>query len=595
MEIEEPDLRFRGDLDKLLAKPIRYRKWARAKVADLSSTTQLNITVLGGYTVDSFCEWLYIFGIKKHRKVNVSQGSWGPAFSKIRAHSFNLDGPSLVVCLNTGADLEHILNTSLEADDVLDMYRKMVVEAREAGADVCCTYFDHQMPLSSTAVRDRLKRKLVANLNEGLAALSTEYSNFLVLDFDRLHSIVDTKAFSLRDWYSYGKYLNDRQSLCLAHDVSNLIALKDGLSKKVLVVDLDNTLWGGIVGDDGPDAIVFGEDSAAGRVYQALQYYIKSLKELGVLLCIASKNEESIAKLAFTKRSLVLEWDDFAVRQINWERKSENIKKIAEVLNVGPDSFVFLDDNPAERLDVKSSYRDIEVPEPADLPMGFLEYLQIADPFVTNRTPTLEDELRAESILANEKRASLSLEAESHSEYLGNLKPVIRVFTPNETHIERLTQLTNKTNQFNLSTVRLSQHQIRQYLESSDRCVFAAQISDCFGDYGLTSIMYCSLQHEGVVQVDNWLMSCRVFGKTAEIAMADVVTKFLALKNCKLVKCTYRRTTKNAVVSNLLEDLGFSKAATNQKSSESSDYEISLTGGGINVKHYCEVVNELNS
>jgi FkbH-like protein len=330
------------------------------------------------------------------------------------------------------------------------------------------------------------------------------------------------------------------------------------------VLDLDNTLWGGVIGDDGLEGIVLGEGSAAGEAHLALQRYAKQLKERGVILAVCSKNDAGIAEAVFHKHpEMLLRRSDMAAFVANWDDKAENLRAIAARLNIGIDSLVFVDDNPVERARIRQNLPMIAVPELPEDAAGYVRCLADAGYFEAVAF-TSEDRHRAEQYAANAEREALQESAQSMDEFLRGLKMSI-MFGPftNVDHA-RVVQLINKTNQFNTTTRRYSSEEIANLTKQPDALTLQFRLLDRFGDNGLVSAMILrpSSGQEDVLQIDNWVMSCRVFGRQLEFEVMNIVVESARQRGAKGLIADYIATSKNKVISGLYPSLGF--AAVNE-------------------------------
>ena len=332
-----------------------------------------------------------------------------------------------------------------------------------------------------------------------------------------------------------------------------------GLSKKCLVLDLDNTLWGGVIGDDGLDGIVLGEGSAAGEAHLALQHYAKQLKERGIILAVCSKNDARIAEAAFRDHpEMVLRRSDFAAFVANWDDKAQNLKAIAARLNIGVDSLVFVDDNPIERARIRQSLPMVAAPEMPEDPAHYVRCLADAGYFEAVAF-TADDRNRAEQYAANAEREALLGSAESMDEFLRGLK-MTAVYGPfTAVDHARVVQLINKTNQFNTTTRRYAGEEIAQIMDDPDALTLQFRLLDRVGDNGLVSTMILrpTAADDEVLEIENWVMSCRVFGRELEFEAMNVAVEAARERGVRALVADYIPTPKNDVISKLYPSLGF--------------------------------------
>ncbi|ABM29609.1 HAD-IIIC family phosphatase [Nitratidesulfovibrio vulgaris] len=355
--------------------------------------------------------------------------------------------------------------------------------------------------------------------------------------------------YSSKMWYFGSLPFSMTGEKALAEECFRCWKALHGKRKKCLVLDLDNTLWGGVIGEDGIGGIILGP-TKEGAIYQDFQRFILELKQLGVLLAVVSKNNPEDALEAIRKHpNMVLREEDFVAIKANWDPKPVNIANLAKELNIGLDSFVFIDDNPVERASVKIALPDVEVPE---FPQNtvFLEsfILDIARVLFPTLRLTSEDlkkseQYRAENIRLEEKR-----KFENLAEYLTSLDMKLHIRAVTEYDVDRASQLTQKTNQFNLTTRRYTEANIRHMMQSSDWQLWIGELEDRFGKYG--KVILCIVQKQNdVAYVDTFLMSCRVMGRNVETAFLSEIEQLLLASGTHKIVSYYVISQKNSLVS----------------------------------------------
>jgi len=341
-----------------------------------------------------------------------------------------------------------------------------------------------------------------------------------------------------------------------ADHVCRVIAAARGLARKCLVLDLDNTLWGGIIGDDGVEGIKLGQGSAAGEAHLAVQSFAADLRRRGIILAVCSKNEEAAALLPFTGHDeMLLKREQIAVFLANWVDKASNLKAIAEQLNIGVDSLVFLDDNPAERERVRQELPEVAVPEVGDEPSQYVRLLSMAGYFEAIGFGD-EDRKRAEMYRANAHRAGAMQKIGNLDEYLASLDMRCAIRPFDDLGRARIAQLVNKSNQFNLTTRRYTEADIGSIQANPEKFTIQARLTDRFGDNGMISVVVFD---KGPVQwrCDTWLMSCRVLGRRVEEAILAEVARAARAAGSRQLVGEYLPTEKNAMVAKHFEKLGF--------------------------------------
>ena len=341
-----------------------------------------------------------------------------------------------------------------------------------------------------------------------------------------------------------------------AFQLARIIKSIFGRNKKVLNLDLDNTLWGGVIGDDGPENIEIGQETSLGQTYAEFQDYLKQHKKLGVLLSVNSKNNEETALSGLERADSVLKREDFVAFRANWEPKSHNLYATAEELKLLPESFVFVDDNPAEREIVRQEVPGAAVPEITKVE----EYIRVLDRSgffeVTNFS---EDDLkRNEMYLANEQRNRMQKNFVDYGDYLRSLEMKARIGAFDPAYFSRIAQLTNKSNQFNLTTHRYSQSEIEQIAADPQYLTLCGHLADKFGDNGVVSIVI-GRKEKDVLHIELWLMSCRVLKRGMEYAMMDTLVKQCRDCGIRQIYGYFYPTAKNAMVKDFYALQGFEK------------------------------------
>jgi FkbH-like protein len=357
----------------------------------------------------------------------------------------------------------------------------------------------------------------------------------------------------------------------VARKTVDIIAATDGKFKKCLVVDLDNTLWGGVIGDDGMENIQIG-GLGIGKAFTEFQYWIKKLKERGIIIAVCSKNTESIAKEPFEKHpDMILRLDDIAVFMANWETKVDNIRQIQSILNIGFDSMVFLDDNPFERGIVRENIAGITVPELPEDPADYLEFLYQQNLFETISFSG-EDAERTKQYQVEAQRTMLQKSFTNEDDFLKSLNMVSLVEPFNKFNAPRVAQLSQRSNQFNLRTIRYTEADIESFANSPDFFPLTFTLEDKFGDNGLISVILLRTQDEDSLFVDTWLMSCRVLKRGMENFVLNEIVNVAKQNNFATIIGEYIPTAKNAMVKDHYKNLGFARK-NNQWVLNVLDYE----------------------
>ena len=426
----------------------------------------------------------------------------------------------------------------------------------------------------------------VNEMNRRFAAYAQEHQNFFINDINYQSAVYGLDEWSAPEYWHMYKY-----SLCLkaipwlAHNVANIVKSVFGKNKKSLVLDLDNTLWGGIVGDDGPENLEIGQETNMGQVFAEFQSYVKLLKDYGVMLNVASKNEEENALAGLNHPAGVLRPDDFLLIKANWEPKSLNIEQIAQQLNILPDSLVLADDNPAEREIVRQQTAGVTAPE-IGRPEDYIRVLDRGGYFeVTSLSD--DDRKRNEMYQANLKREQQQASFADYADYLRSLEMtgVVRPFEP--VYMGRIAQLTNKSNQFNLTTQRFTQAQIEQMAADEKYITLYGKLADKFGDNGVVSVVIAE-KDGNCAHIRLWLMSCRVLKRDMELAMLDGLAERCLAEGISTLYGYYYPTAKNNMVREFYGQLGFERISEDEAGN--TGWKLSLTGYE-NKNHVIEVEN----
>ncbi len=405
----------------------------------------------------------------------------------------------------------------------------------------------------------------VRKLNYELMNLSQLYHNLYICDIAELQN-----KFGRDNMYSPSTYANTEMVLkvdvlpYVASRVMDIVAAVKGQFKKCVILDLDNTLWGGIVGDDGMEGIQLGHGLGIGKMYTEFQMWVKKLKQRGIIICIASKNEEDKAKEPFKKHpDMVLKLDDIAVFQANWETKVDNIRTIQRILNIGFDSMVFIDDNPFERSMVRDNIPDITVPELPEYPEDYLEYLYSLNLFETASYSNLDID-RTTQYQLEAQRVSLSKTFTNEADFLQSLNMVSSVSGFTKFNIPRVAQLSQRSNQFNLRTVRYTDADIGVLANDPNVIDLSFTLEDKFGDNGLIAVVIMKPFDGDTLFVDTWFMSCRVLKRGMESFTLNTMVQYAKSAGYKRIVGEYIPTAKNGMVAEHYPNLGFREVETSK-------------------------------
>jgi FkbH-like protein len=532
----------------------------------------VKIALLSSGTVDHLLPAIRVGGLRHRYLTKLYAGGYGQYRQELLNDDSKLRefAPQIVVLSLMPANMIGgiaISANAQEADAALgQQIEELRVLWRKARTDFGATVIQQTFLNTAHPVFGNLDRlmpgapsQLISHLNAKLAEAAAS-DGVLLLDIAR-----ESERAGLENWFDAARWLQGKFEISpkmaprYGEIVSRVVAAARGMSRKCLVLDLDNTLWGGVVGDDGLNGIVLGEGSAVGEAHLSLQHYARQLKDRGVILAVCSKNETSVAEAVFREHpEMLLRRSDIAAFVANWNDKAENLKTIAKQLNIGIDSLVFVDDNPAERARIRSSLPMVAVPELPDDPAYYAERLADAGYFEA-ATFTAEDRERTAQYVANSEREAMLETSESIDDFLRGLKMVASVESFARVDYARITQLINKTNQFNPTTRRMTAEEVTHFVSSPDVLTLQCRLADRFGDNGLVSAMIAVPQRDDphVLEIICWVMSCRVFGRQLEAELMNAAVETARTHGVLQFRAQYIPTAKNTPVRDLYPKLGF--------------------------------------
>lgn len=426
----------------------------------------------------------------------------------------------------------------------------------------------------------------VTRLNLKFAQFAQAHESFYINDLNYLSASYGLDAWSDPFYWHMYKYALSLPAIpYLAHSVANVVKAVYGKNKKAFALDLDNTLWGGIVGDDGPENLQVGQETSVGQAYTEFQQYLKAHMQLGVILNIVSKNERENALAGLKRPDMTLQPEDFVMIKADWEPKSQNLIDIAHALSLQPDSFVFVDDNPAEQEIVRRQVPGAAVPKIGERVehyireidrMGYFEAVQI----------TGDDAARSMMYQQNAARSRAELSFSDYGEYLRSLEmqAQIRGFVP--MYESRIAQLTNKSNQFNLTTRRFTQDEIMAMAQDEAYITLYGKLADKFGDNGVVSVVIGKIEGD-CLDIILWLMSCRVLKRDMEYAMLDELVYAARQKGITCLTGHYYPTAKNGMVRDFYGRQGFQKVSEDAKGN--TEWKLDISSGYEPKNHVIKV------
>ncbi|MFZ1084441.1 MAG: HAD-IIIC family phosphatase [Terracidiphilus sp.] len=561
---------------------------ARESGKSLDPLTPFRLAVLSNATIDLIVPALVASAARHGIELEVIQ----PAYDQVAQEALTPD--SKVNCSRPDAvlfALDHrALPLKLSPGDAAASsatihgvigYLQMLRNGIKANCNAVCIFQNFAPPVEALfgnldCALPGTMRSLIDRINHELVEF-TQDSGDVLLD---VAGVAETVG--LADWHdpqlwNLGKLpFSDQLIPLYADHVARTVAALRGKSRKVLILDLDNTVWGGVIGDDGLEGIQVAQGDARGEAFLAVQRMALNLRQRGIVLAVCSKNTDAVAREPFEKHAeMLLKLNHIAVFQANWNDKATNIQAIAEELSLGLDAMVFLDDNPMERGLVRSLLPQVAVPELPEDPAWYARTLAAAGYFEAV-TFASEDLQRADFYQDNAKRVTLQSQAGGVDAYLASLEMTITFQPFDTTGRARIVQLINKSNQFNLTTRRYTEPEVAA--AENDKAVFTLQVrlTDIFGDSGMISVVICRPAETGVWEIDTWLMSCRVLGRKVEnMVLREILARAREAGIHKL-RGAYLPTERNKLVIDHYSKLGFTKVA--EKESGSTYWEIFVDG-----------------
>jgi FkbH-like protein len=548
-----------------------FSQLAKNLKKDFSGFTPIKVAVLGDTSTQFLVQALRGLGFEHGIDLQI----WEADFDQIEGQVFDTDSelykykPEIVIIFQSSHKLlgkynklqndQHSLLNSIELELIENIYSTI-----KNNLPAKVIYYNYTE--IDDAVFGNFANKTESSflfqsrkLNYELMNFTVKNSDFYLCDISTLQNQTGKAVF-----FQPALYINSEMVLSLdvlpqiASRTIDLINALNGRFKKCLILDLDNTIWGGIIGDDGIENIELGS-LGIGKAFTEFQYWIKKLKNRGIIITVCSKNTESIAKEPFEKHpDMVLHLEDIAVFIANWENKVDNIRQLQSVLNIGYDSMVFLDDNPFERNMVRETIPQICVPELPEDPADYLEYLYTLNLFETVSFSD-EDIERTKLYQIEAHRNITQQKFTNEDDYLKSLNMLSLIEPFNKFNTPRVAQLSQRSNQFNLTTIRYSETDINLLAASENYFTFAFTLEDKFGDNGLICVIILKEESDQTLLIESWFMSCRILKRSMENFVLNTITNFAREKGFKYLKGEYIPTAKNDMVKDHYKNLGFEK------------------------------------
>ena len=585
MELFLTHLEYPLDINKILRK----KKSIKKDLLLNDNCVERNIAILGGSTTSEIKNILEIFLLKNGIKPKFYESEYNKYYEDALFGSNELDkfSPDIIYIHITNQNIIKYPELKDTPEDVaillsneIQKYKSIWNSLSKFDCAIIQNNFDYteDRGLGNLDCYDiHGKTYFINKLNNEFSLNARKMKNLYINDINYLSSYIGLRYWFDKSLWCQAKYAISMESIPeLAFNISKIISSIFGKSKKCLVLDLDNTCWGGVIGDDGLDRILIGTETAISESYSVFQKYVKELKDRGVTLAICSKNDFENAKEGFSHPESILKFDDFTSFKANWNPKNQNILDIAKSINIGVDSLVFIDDNPVERDIVFSQIPSVSVPNVgSDIVEfiahidrnGYFEPISIADDDI-NRSQYYKD---------NKKRANQQSTFKSYDEFLVSLKMTAEIKSFSSVYLDRITQLINKTNQFNLTTKRYTAGEIENISTSYEHIKIYGKLTDKYGDNGLIAVSIGRVENR-TCHIDLWLMSCRVLKRNMEFAMLDELVSKCKDQDVSEIIGYYYKSAKNSMVSDLYENFGFNLLERNDEDTvwklDIKNYEI---------------------
>ena len=546
---------------------LRKKKSLKKKLEEFDILFEKRVAILGGSTTNEIKNILELFLLNVRIKPTFYESGFNNYYEEALFDTDKLLDfkPDIIIIHTTIINIENSFDTIGYNSDVgtiidttFNKFHSIWRSLSKFDCPIIQNNFDfpHARNLGNFDNYNKSGKTYIVNkLNLLFSDAALKNNNLFINDINYLSSHI-----GIQNWFDLSLWLNARYALSLvaipelAQNICNIINAVVGNNKKCLVLDLDNTCWGGVIADEGLEGIKIGHGDALSEAFTSFQMFVKELKKRGVTICVCSKNDFDIAKQGFEHPESILNFDDITLFKANWDPKDQNIREIANELNIGLDSIVFIDDNPFEREIVNSQIPSVCVPHVGNV-LEFSKHI-IANGYFEPIFLTDDDKKRNIYYKENQKRQNQLSKYSSYTEFLNSLKMVAEIKEFSSFYTDRITQLANKTNQFNLTTKRYTVSEIERITSNPRYISLYGKLSDIYGDNGLIALIIASVSAKKC-SIDLFLMSCRVLKRDMEFAMFDQFINLCKAKGILEIIGYYNESSKNKMVSNLFNELGF--------------------------------------
>lgn len=558
-------LQYPLDYSYLMAKRKKIHKQV---MSNIQSPIKKRIAILGGSTTSEIAAMLDLFLLDNNIEVEIYESEYNQYWEDAVFGNKDLESfqPDFIYIHTTFRNIEVFPNIADSPEQVNQLlnseFNRLSQMWTALNEKYSCPIIQNNFDRPSYRLMgnrdiwdDCGKSSFINKLNQKIYEYAAAHERFYVNDIDYLSAQIGLNKWHSSFYWNMYKYAMSMEAIpYVAKSVSDIVKSLLGKNKKAVALDLDNTLWGGVIGDDGIEGISIGQELPEGQAYYEFQKYCKELKNIGVILTINSKNDEDNALAGLNHPDGVLKPDDFVLIKANWNPKSQNLLETATELNLGIESFVFVDDNPAEREIVNQHLPAVAVPAIGSVD----DYIQVLDNtgFFETTILSSEDINKTQTYRENKKRNEFQNSFLNYEDYLDSLKmrAVIKPF--DSFHLQRIAQLTNKSNQFNLTTKRCTEKDIEEMSQSNQFITLYLSLSDKFGDNGIVSLAAGGISGDEL-NIELWLMSCRVLKRNVEAALMNELVRIAKKKSIRTIVGHYYPTPKNGMVKDFYKEMGF--------------------------------------
>jgi FkbH-like protein len=562
---------------------IGNKRAIRRQLIDQEGLLEKRVALLSGSTIGEIRNILELFLLAQGIRPIFYEGTYGSYYEELTFDNAVLSSfaPDIIYIHTTNKNIAEYPSPAMnqaQRDELLESTLRRWQQMWSAAAErYQCAIIQNNFEMlpyrvmgNMDAVHANGRLKFIADLNAAMYEYQQKTPRFYVNDINYLCALFGLDSWhDMKNWYLYKYALALDAIPMLCYNIASIVKAIYGRNKKALVLDLDNTLWGGVIGDDGVQNIRLGSETPDGMAYADFQRYVSAVSETGVILSVCSKNNEKIALDGLNHPSSILKRENFISFKANWEPKHINIEQTVRELNIGLDSVVFVDDNPAERQIVKGFLPQVET-VPLSEPEEYIRDLDRQGYFEVVAL-SADDINRNAAYQANIQREAAQALFQSYDDYLRSLNMECRIDKCHAGNIARITQLINKTNQFNLTTLRLNEAEVKLRASSLDYIVLCGQLLDRFGDNGIVIVASAHIVGDEA-EMELFLMSCRVFKRQLEMVMLHEMIIRLKRAGIRKLKGIYIPTAKNALVKDFYVEQGFTEIGEGQFELSLEDY-----------------------